>query len=30
VPQPPIVPVGGQNTMTVVIGSGNTFFRLSN
>ncbi len=30
VPQPPIVPVGGQNTMSVVIGSGNTFFRLSN
>jgi hypothetical protein len=29
-PQPPIVPAGGQNTMTVVIGSGNTFFRLSN
>jgi hypothetical protein len=29
VPQPPIVPVAGQNTMTVVIGSGNTFFRLA-
>ena len=30
VPQPPIVSAGGRNTMTVAIGSGNTFFRLSN
>jgi hypothetical protein len=28
-PQPPIVPVAGQNTLTVAIGSGNTFFRLA-
>jgi len=30
VPQPPIVPAGSLNTMTVPIGSGNQFFRLSN
>jgi len=28
-PQPPIVAVGGQNTMTVAQGSGNVYFRLT-